>query len=274
MSLPGPPRSATGLVRYILLSAGVLWLFYYLKNSPLQDAWLPPSQVEVYQKQTLTNVNVDPSTGAQSTSQAQNPAPPIESKHPIDDLVEGAEKKLQDLLSHESKDIKSAAARYRERRGRHPPPHFDKWFAFAQKHNAIIVEEFFDQIYHDIGPFWGQAPAQLRRDASRYEMLIKIRNGKASSGSDWFWTKIWLEMIQTIQGDLPDMDLALNAMDEPRILLPWEDINGYMEKERASRNMPAARDVVTKFRSLAEHPDEELEARKMNWEKDRMLLRL
>jgi hypothetical protein len=282
MGLPGPPRSATGLVRYIILAAGIIWLFIYLRNSPLQDAWLPPSDII---SESSEDVQIEAPIPEKSQPQSQPPqqeqipqqsAPTSDSnaKHPIDDLVEVAEQTFQDLLKKESKDIKSAAAKYRERRGRHPPPHFDKWFAFAQKHSAIIVEEFFDQIYHDIGPFWGQSPAQMRRDASRYEMVIKIREGKASAGSDWFWTQIWLEMVKTIEADLPDMDLALNAMDEPRVLLPWEDINGFMEKERASRNMPAARDVVTKYQSYPNHPDENLQQRKLNWEKDRRFLLL
>lgn len=280
MGLPGPPRSAAGLVRYILLAAGIIWLFVYLRNSPLQDAWLPPSDlVDDYadvqipvQEEAISQTPSQSHEHEQIHDQTQEQTPPSvdnNAKHPIDDLIEGAEKTFRDLLSKESKDLNSAAAKYRERRGRHPPPGFDKWFRFAQKHEAIIVEDFFDQIYHDIGPFWGQPPAQLRRDASQYEMVIKIREGKASAGSDWFWTQIWLEMVKTMEKDLPDMDLALNAMDEPRVLLPWEDINGFMEKERATRSMPAARDVVTKYDSYQNHPDGDLEPRKLNLEKDR-----
>ncbi|KAJ4291590.1 hypothetical protein N0V88_006190 [Collariella sp. IMI 366227] len=66
----------------------------------------------------------------------------------------------------------------------HPPtapaaaatrPSFDKWYAFAQHHNVVVVEEFWDQIYHDLEPFWGVAPARIRADAKGFEMRIEIR---------------------------------------------------------------------------------------------------
>lgn len=41
-----------------------------------------------------------------------------------------------------------------QERGRHPPPHFDKWFEFASSHGCVIIEDLFDQIYRDIDPFW------------------------------------------------------------------------------------------------------------------------
>jgi hypothetical protein len=129
-----------------------------------------------------------------------------------------------------------------------------------------MVEEFFDQIYHDLGPFWGVEPKVMRKEAWDYEMTINIRNQNASAGSGWFWTQIWLDLTKTIQHLLPDMDLALNSMDEPRIAVPWEDINGYMEKERASRKMAHPKDVVSDFQILSQHPDAEVEMAQKWWE--------
>lgn len=241
MAFSGHPRGTVGIARYILLAVGVIWLLYYLRNSPLGERF------------------------HHNPSQAQTPKA---GGHPIDELIAVAESDFADLLKKESKDLKSAAAAYRTRRGRHPPPGFDAWFEFAKKNNGIVVEEFFDQIHHDIGPYWGQLPAIMRRDASMYEMTINIRNGTASAGSDWFWTKIWLDLIKTIEVYLPDMDLALNAMDEPRILLPWEDINGFMEKERASRKMLPPSEVISQYQSLVEKPDNDREPQNLAWEKE------
>jgi hypothetical protein len=64
---------------------------------------------------------------------------------------------------------------------------------------------------------------------------------------------------------LPDMDIPLNAMDEPRIVLPWEDVNKYMEKERAARSMPPAKEVVSDFQTLSDKPDPEVKVRAKNW---------
>lgn len=230
---------------------------------------------------------VKPLVPIQEDGAAKKPEPPIAkpipeiieqplttpktSDHPINTLIQAAEKIHADLLKKESKDLKSAAAEYRKRRGRHPPPGFDQWFKFAQENNAIIVEEFWDQIYHDLGPFWGLPPATMRKEAWDFEMNINIRNKNASTKSGWFWTQIWLNLTQTIEHLLPDMDIALNAMDEPRIVLPWEQINKYMEIERSTRHLPPPEEVVSDFTSLSSHPDPEVKPRSKNWAQTCML---
>ena len=167
--------------------------------------------------------------------------------HPIDDLFYDAQHKLAAITAEQSKTVEEAAQRYREKRGRHPPPHFDKWFEFAKSHNALIVEGFFDQIYHDLEPFWGVEPGPMRREASRHEMTINVRNGKASSGSDWPWTVTWLNMTKSIEHLLPDMDIALNAMDEPRLVVPWEKINEYMETASKTVKLATAKTMDKTF---------------------------
>ena len=177
-------------------------------------------------------------------------------KHPIDSLVRAAEHEFAITLARSTNTLPAAAAAYRKRRGRHPPPGFDKWYRFAvETHSAIIVEDFWDQIYHDLEPFWGIKPAQIRKDAREFEMRIEVRNHKASTDSDWFWTKIWLDMIQTVEHLLPDMDLAINAMDEPRIMVPWEEMDGYMKKAAETRKIADVRTVVTEFSKLPPHEE-------------------
>ncbi len=172
------------------------------------------------------------------------------SRHPINALVKAADKEFASQLAKATETLPDAAAAYRKRRGRHPPPGFDKWHAFAQEKNALIVEDFWDQIYHDLEPFWGVKPAQIRKDAREFEMRIEVRDHKASTGSGWFWTKIWLDMIQTVEHLLPDMDLAMNAMDEPRMVVPWEDINAYMKKAAKTRKIVDVKKVVSDFGKL------------------------
>jgi hypothetical protein len=86
-------------------------------------------------------------------------------------------------------------------------------------------------------------------------MNIRVRSGNATATSDWFWTKIWLKMMKTIEHLLPDMDIALNAMDEPRIVVPWEDMAEYMAKAAKTRTMTDARSAVSEFQSLAPVPN-------------------
>ncbi len=59
-------------------------------------------------------------------------------------------------------------------------------------------------------------------------MTINVRGGNATARSDWFWTQIWLELIKTIEHLLPDWTWPLNAMDEPRLVVPWEQMDDYM----------------------------------------------
>jgi hypothetical protein len=133
----------------------------------------------------------------------------------------------------------------------------------------VMVEEFWDQIYHDLGPFWGLPPSTMRKEAWDYEIAINIRNHNASAGSQWFWTQIWLNLTQTIESYLPDVDIALNAMDEPRIVVPWEEIDKYMEAERATRSIPPASEVITDFQSLGPRPNPEVKVRPKEWEETR-----
>lgn len=317
MAYPGPPRRAGGLVRWLLLGAGVLAVLFYIRSSslsalhsahqaidvtpshlptipiqapppsnpfttgrpaPISDAHTSeqdhkPSAAEEYaEKQKL---------GANQNNEHQDPVADVKTEqpiskptleHPIDTLIAAADKIHGDLLKKESKDLKTAAAEYRRRRGRHPPPGFDTWFKFAQDHGAIMVEEFWDQIYHDLGPFWGLPPATMRHEAWDFEMGIKVRNKNASANSEWFWTQIWLNMTQTIEHLLPDMDIALNAMDEPRIVLPWEQVDKFMEIERSTRSMAPPGDVVKEFSKLSDRPDPEVVNREKNWAETCMFL--
>lgn len=189
--------------------------------------------------------------------------------HPIDLLIEDADKRFAEILSRESHSLKEAAAAYRKRRGRHPPPSFDAWHKYAQEQGAVIVEDFWDQIYNDLEPFWALPANEIRKGAWDFEMTIKVRDRVASAQSDWFWTQIWLDLIQTLEHLLPDMDIALNAMDEPRLVVPWEKMAEHMNKASATRGMVPAKDAIGTFEKLAEPgqgPDKDVVLPPQEWE--------
>ncbi|KEY73837.1 hypothetical protein S7711_03132 [Stachybotrys chartarum IBT 7711] len=209
-------------------------------------------------------------------SSSSNPPPPSaadspgpDDGHPIDKLIYDAQHEFAGLLSKESKTLSEAAQAYRKRRGRHPPPGFDKWYEFAESKNAVIVEDFFDQMYHDLEPFWGMEPALIRKEAQRFDQNITIRNGEATTECDWFWTTIWLELIVTIQHLLPDMDIALNPMDEPRIVVPWEEVNKYVSTAAHTVKLVKPDAVVSDFQKLPppKTGDPAIKIRGKKWEK-------
>lgn len=282
----GPPRRASGIVRYIVLALILLAVIYRFRPSiPQNPASAAAVDIPAYEKDT-TFVNhgwssdpedlntpdteesaphalhgwdgapqapiepVQPPTAPEKPQAPAKPQEPERPWHPIDTLIMEADTLFQDTMMKESHSLRNAAAAYRTRRGRHPPPGFDQWYEHAKDNGALIVEDFFDQIYHDLAPFWGLAPATMRKESWDYEMNINIRNGHATSTSNWFWTEIWLNLTQSIEHMLPDMDIPLNAMDEPRILLPWEQVNSYMDMERKSKSMPEPSEVITTFINL------------------------
>ncbi|KAK8107813.1 Lipopolysaccharide-modifying protein [Apiospora kogelbergensis] len=142
-----------------------------------------------------------------------------------------------------------------ERRGRHPPPGFEDWFKAAKKRDAIVIEDFFDRIHHDINPFWALDQLELRRRAHGQPELIRIRNGRVNLVSDDpkrgnRWMQIWTKLVKEI-GHLPDLDIPINVMDETRVLVPWEKISEYVEQERRTRHIFPASEAVSTYTGYA-----------------------
>lgn len=183
------------------------------------------------------------------------------SSHPIDALINTAETDLHDLLEREAHDLQSAADKYRARRGRHPPPGFAEWYEFAKSQDSLIIEEFFDQIYHDLIPYWAIEPKELRRQAKSIRTRIAVRNNTAIMVTDEprAWMDSWYDLVAKLQDGLPDLDMPINVMDETRLVVPWETINEYVQKEQANRVMPKASGVVSEYMSLTEWDREDSE---------------
>ena len=196
---------------------------------------------------------------------------PTPQTHPIDTLMKKADREWHRLMAKETTDLESAAKAYRWRRGRHPPPGFDKWMEFAQQRDAVIVEDFFDQIYHDLTPFWGLQPAKIRRQAKNFDFVISIRNGSTtvkSDDTDRPWMALWNNLTATVAEWLPDIDIPINVMDESRVVVPWEDINEYVKVERATRKLVAQPEVVTEYSGLRELDEDPGEPFDPEWIKD------
>lgn len=151
--------------------------------------------------------------------------------HPMWSLISAAESDLEKIKGKQSKTLKEAVAEYRRRYGIAPPPHFDKWFAFAQANNVQLVDEF-DTVHDLLTPFWGLKPATIRARAK--EALgfgngllgLAIRDGNVSlieGGGEW-QREATQGMLKPFIQYLPDMDLCFNIHDEPRVVVPHEDM--------------------------------------------------
>jgi hypothetical protein len=184
------------LTSFLCISAGFSWLLY----------------------DTRPSVNVAPHDALTQHS--------AQVRHPLDDVIAEAQEVHEATISTKTTSMSAAVLAYKRRRGRHPPPGFDTWYTRALDDQAVIVESFFDPIYEDLEPFWGMKPDRIRNSLSDWEWTIRIRNGNVRDvPKGRFRSRVWGDMIQQIAVDLPDMDIAINPLDEPRVFVPWSKID-------------------------------------------------
>jgi hypothetical protein len=191
----------------------------------------------------------------ETSANPKKPTQPPRPQHPIEELIADAHTSQENLLSHRARDVGTAADQYRKRRGRHPPPGFDAWVQYAVDHDAVIVESFFDRIYHDIAPYWALDPHVTAQRASSWHHVVRVRNGVANAtGSTQgrvAWLQLWTALILEAAPHLPDVDMPINYMDESRLLVPWEDVQGYIATEHSMRSLIPKNQVVKKYSGLA-----------------------
>lgn len=160
--------------------------------------------------------------------------------HPIDVLISEAAKTHQAWSEQAttSRTLLQAVAEYRRRYKRHPPPHFDKWYDYASSRQSLIIDDF-DNMHEDLLPFWAFDPQYLRARTS--DMLsdpwneiagVRIRSGSAEIGENMAPTHRWMvegaiAMMSNFIEFVPDMDIALNINDEPRVAIPYDALNKY-----------------------------------------------
>ncbi|MCJ1272685.1 hypothetical protein MMC21_000472 [Puttea exsequens] len=215
----------------LLLAGGIIWL----RNSLLSSGRSPAP----LQRQT---------TGAKLASWAilmllvvhlgwsqtsyDRPSPKT---HPIETLMNEASVRFKSWTEQasSSKTLGECVEEYYRRYKRPPPPGFDAWYRFATAKSSIIIDDF-DTLYDDLKPFWGITPAEIRlrtrqlySDPFNEASEIIVRKGRAALGPNFLPTHRWmldgiLEMIKDFATYLPDMDLAFNLNDEPKVAVPFQ----------------------------------------------------
>ncbi|KAK1751586.1 hypothetical protein QBC47DRAFT_425223 [Echria macrotheca] len=181
-----------------------------------------------------------------SSSGKTKPAP--KASHPIWHLTTQAEREFEQTKARQSKTLRDAVAEYRRRYGGlAPPPNFDKWWAYAQSKGVVLVDEF-DSIYDLLLPFWGLQPATVRaraKEALGFDnalMGVAIRDGNvtyAAGGPEW-QPAATKKMLAGFVEWLPDMDLAFNVHDEPRVVVPHDDMARLVQTAKGTTMARAA----------------------------------
>lgn len=225
--------------RYVAVGVVVTLVLFFLLGeesgvtvSDLRHTKLPHSFLHQEEQSSATS----PSSGAAdelhdgSTDKAAI-------RHPIDELLQTNQQQHKQKLAAQSKSLAAAVKEYRRRYGIPPPPGFDKWYKFATARSAQLIDEF-DMIHDDLLPFWGLQPATIRsrvREAIGFEnnafIGMLIRNGEIKhmqTGQEW-QQKATAQMMQSFVHYLPDMDLAFNLHDEPRVVIPHDDLSRLLQ---------------------------------------------
>ena len=157
--------------------------------------------------------------------------------HPIYQLITKAESDLSNTLNTQSKSLEEAVTEYRRRYKLPPPPNFDRWYSFAKAKGVQLIDEY-DTIYHSLLPFWALEPTVIRnrtREALGFDNAligILIRDGKVANmeGGDKWQQDSTAGMMKDFLQYLPDMDLAFNKHDEPRVIVPHDDLTRLVKK--------------------------------------------
>lgn len=165
--------------------------------------------------------------------------------HPISTLIQEADKSWRQYEEHRSKSFRDAVRTYREQYQRHPPPGFREWYQYARKKKIHNVDDF-AQIMDDIRPFWAIEPKTIRnlaanmwRDEAQGVSGIHIRDHQIVKETNGAWrSETMITLIKKFVKFLPDMDIAMNRLDQPRVIVPWEDMQELLSKESDSRHAP------------------------------------
>lgn len=174
--------------------------------------------------------------------------------HPISKLMEEADQKWRQYESERSVSFKETVSKYRRRYGRYPPPGFKEWYQFARDRNVFNIDDF-DQIMDDLRPFWAVEPHVIRRLAAHMWEVegdgiagIHIREKKVVKQSNASWrSETLVSLIERFVEFLPDMDIALNRLDQPRVVVPWENLQNLLATEMETRQtIPEAAAEFTK----------------------------
>jgi hypothetical protein len=172
-------------------------------------------------------------------------SPEILDLHPIAALMKGADQKWREYEGGRSTTFRQTVEKYRSKYGRHPPPGFKEWYKYAREKNVFNIDDF-DQVMDDLRPFWALDPKTIRMYAAHmWENEgdgisgVHIRNKKVAKLTFPSWrSETFKTLVEKFSKFLPDMDIAMNRLDQPRLVVPWEDMQTLLAKEYDTRSLP------------------------------------
>ena len=164
--------------------------------------------------------------------------------------------------NRQSQTLEEAVKEYRRRYKIHPPPKFEQWYSFAKERGVVLIDEY-DTIYHSLLPFWALEPAVIRgraREALGYDnalLGLLIRDGRviSAAGGDKWQQASTVGMVEKFVKHLPDMDLPFNIHDEPRVIVPHDDLSRLVGIA-IDQKMPAAFKTLAPTNQFSSRPED------------------
>jgi hypothetical protein len=152
-------------------------------------------------------------------------------RHPIENLIIQAQIDAALLVDTQSKTLMDAEAEYRRRYIRDPPPGFDKWFAYAQSKQSIMIDDF-DMINEDLKPFWKIHPQRLLESIDHVSGIEDLALRKCGftggqyhgQGGGWIVEDLG-RLLDEVSRDIPDVEFAFDVVDEPRVVITQEQLD-------------------------------------------------
>jgi hypothetical protein len=199
----------------------------------------------------------------------------ITNKHPLVKMISDARIEADRWLVHAtvSDSLPVAVQEYKERHnGRDPPPKFDVWYNFAKDRHSLVLDHF-PQMEKDLLPFWGMPPSKakegVRRAAAEPDTaLLQIQGGEPrhnlppSSPYQPVMEDL-VGLVKAFAKHLPDMELAINLDERPRVLAPWDDVQRFTKtatRKRISKLLPRASDSLSEMPVARSADDDKLPA--------------
>lgn len=96
----------------------------------------------------------------------------------------------------------------------------------------------------DLRPFWAIEPRTMRRRAARLQETdgisgVHIRDKQVKLTNPSWRPTVLAGFIERFIEYLPDMDIPVNNMDQPRVIVPYEDMQALLKVEEQSRRLPS-----------------------------------
>jgi hypothetical protein len=155
----------------------------------------------------------------------------VPTQHPIEVLVEAADKDFTRMTKRQSSTIGDARDEYMRRYGMLPPGGFQTWFHLARHHEFELVDEF-DSMMRQLQPFRSIESSVLRQmvsNACKNKELalsrLSIDKGVATATSvsprfNWASGDLLKLLPEQWRELLPNMIVAVNYFDEPVVSIP------------------------------------------------------